>query len=135
MKHVGIYHDSHLGAGKHKFAPVSKSSTYNIEAIKQISSEIIIRKRISLTLLVAFVPFITAVYLIGTYLDVNKSYFIALASVYGLYYLAYSMWACSSRCPTCGDTMSKRFMFIMPLLTCSHCGHDLRNPSKSQFRR
>lgn len=129
MKHAGTYPDYRLGMGKH-VPHLSKSTTHDIEDIEQISSEIIIRKRISLTLLVAFVPFITAIYLIGTYLDVSKSYFIALASVYGLYYLGYSMWACSSRCPHCGSTMSKRFMFIMPFLSCSHCGHDLRNPRK-----
>ena len=136
MKNVVVYPDYRFGAGKQKLMHhLNESSTCDVDDIEQISSEIVLRKRISLTLLIAFVPFITAVYLVASNFDVSRSYFIALASIYGLYYLAYSMWACSAHCPSCGHTMSKKFLFIMPSLTCSHCGHDLKNPSKSHHHR
>lgn len=129
MKNINVYPDYRFGIGSQKFMPLAGSaSTCSVDDIEQISSEIVLRKRISLTLLLSFIPFITALYLIASNMDVNKSYFIALAAIYGIYYLAYSMWACSSHCPTCGNTMSKKYLFIMPSLTCSHCGHDLKNP-------
>lgn len=132
MKHMNSYSDHRFAFGTQKFMPLaSTNSACNVDDIEQVSSEIVLRKRISLTLLLAFIPFITALYLIASYIDVDKTYFIALASIYGIYYLAYSMWACSSHCPTCGHTMSKKYLFIMPSLTCSHCGHDLKQPLKT----
>lgn len=131
MKHVSSYPDSRFSIGTQKLMPfASTNSTCNIDEIEQVSSEIALRKRISLTLLLSFVPFITALYFIASVMDVNHAYFIALGSIYGIYYLAYSIWACSSHCPSCGHTMSKKYMFIMPSLTCSHCGHDLKQPHK-----
>lgn len=135
MKNLDVYPGYRLGTGTQKFVPyLGESSKCDINDIAQVSSEIVLRKRISLTLLIAFVPFITALYLIASSFDVDKTYFIAFASIYAGYYLVYSMWACSSHCPMCGQTMSKKYMFIMPSLTCSKCGHDLNHPLKSQFR-
>lgn len=134
MKNVDIYPDYRFNAGKQKFVPqLDESAKCNVNDIEQISAEIVLRKRISLSLLVAFIPFITALYLIAANFDVNKSYFIAFASIYAVYYLVYSIWACSSHCPTCGKTMSKKYHFIMPSLSCSHCGHDLEHPVKNHI--
>jgi hypothetical protein len=88
------------------------------------------KKRISLTLLSVFFPFIIVLYLLASHIAVDRSYFIAFATIYTLYYLGYSIWACSTHCPSCGHTMSKKYFFIMPSLTCSHCGHNLKNPLK-----
>ncbi|MEJ2360486.1 MAG: hypothetical protein P8Z75_03520 [Gammaproteobacteria bacterium] len=132
MKNLDIYPDYRYRTGAHKFASyVGESPKCDISDIEGVSSEIALRKRISLTLLIAFVPFITALYLIASSFEVDKSYFIAFASIYGVYYLFYSMWACSSHCPMCGNTMSKKYLFILPSMLCTHCGHDLKHPLKS----
>lgn len=132
MKNIDVYPDYRFNIGAHKLIPNSNESTKcNINDIEQVSSEIVLRKRISLTLLIAFLPFITALYLVASNFDVNKTYFIAFAFIYASYYLAYSIWACSSHCPTCGNIMSKKYLFIMPSLSCSHCGHDLQHPTKN----
>lgn len=134
MKNLDVYPGYRLGTGTQKFVPYLKeSSKCDVNDIAQVSSEIVLRKRISLALLIAFVPFMAALYLIGSTIVVDKSYFVAFASIYAAYYLIYSIWACSSRCPMCGHTMSKKYMFIMPSLTCNHCHHDLKHPLRSQL--
>jgi len=109
---------------------VSSARKCGVDDIANISDDIILRKRISLILLLAFIPLLTAVYLISSKLDVNAAYIMAFAVTYAVYYFIYSIWACSSHCPTCGKSMNKRYHFIMPSMTCSHCGHDLRHPAK-----
>lgn len=133
MGNFKMYPDIRFGhAARNISNHVDNSRKCSVDAIADVSDEIILRKRISLVLLLAFIPLLSALYLITSNFDVNNSYMMVLALAYGVYYLFYSIWACSSHCPSCGKTMSKKYLFIMPLMTCSHCGHDLKHPAKAR---